>query len=616
MPRKLRFRGSRDSDLQVIKTQVTRSTLLIFPEGEELAEVTTGDREFWVIEGKGRFVHVKPSKPGLVTNLNVILKSDRVYSFLLKEITKPGAGKTTETADVKVLVPADVDEMTQLKKQRENLEELVGKYEGELKDLRQKQEAAKKDAQKKTNDESETPKTVEVAVPKDEAAPAPQTAWEVPPIVAPVPRPRCQRLPAPTTPATPPANETADIPDDLRGKEGRNSCERWQSPWPILPTSRPDASTLLRQKIMTPPIIRKDGPSPTGALPRRAHWLVFLAITGAVIFASLFSGQKARQVARTAPPAGPAPSEVAALEKRLQIDKQALKESEERAKARLQELKTAPEPTHPANAAAPDPIEAERRARSARAPYSSSVVLHFEEHEPKVATEAVTQIALRIEDKKELPKDAVAKPAEPKLKESGLQLPLRDGDRHRLQQGTLIPTTLLNRLEGSFTGPVKCVVAKAILSEDETALLIPKGSEVYGQARKVEEANQTRLAITFDRLSLKNGYSVSLDGAPGLDSNGESGIAGKVNNHNVRKVTVGGVLGAIGGLALYAGAGGPYAAGVANSTGSSATNIMNRSLSSLPSITIPEGKTIYLYLPKDFVLPEYRPQGGLERTTK
>ena len=194
-----------DSDLQVIKTQVMRSTLLIFPEGEELAEVTTGDREFWVIEGKGRFVHVKPSKPGLVTNLNVILKSDRVYCFLLKEISKPGAAKSTDTADVKVVVSPDLDEVTQLRKQRENLEELVGKYEGELKDLHQKQENEKKEAQKKTNDETGPQKVVELVVPKSEPAPpAPKTAPEVPSNVAAVKPAGIQETAAPPT-ATAPA---------------------------------------------------------------------------------------------------------------------------------------------------------------------------------------------------------------------------------------------------------------------------------------------------------------------------------------------------------------------------------------------------------------------------
>jgi type IV secretion system protein VirB10 len=347
--------------------------------------------------------------------------------------------------------------------------------------------------------------------------------------------------------------------------------------------------------------------------------LVFGGIGAAVILASLFSGQKARQTAAPASsiPAGPLPSQVKELQKRLEMEVQAAEEARKR-KARLKELSIVSEPTAgpPAPATAPDAVEAERKARSARAPYAPSVVLLFEDRDSKPTTETKSQIAFVTEERKEAPKEAAIKPFEPKLKESGQLIPVHDGDRHRLQQGTMVPITLVNRLEGSFTGPVKCIVAKAIFSEDETALLIPKGSEVYGQARKVEEANQTRLAITFDRLALKNGYSVNLDGAPGLDSKGASGVPGKVNNHNVRKVTVGGVIGAMGAVALAAGQGNPYAAPAAISTSGTATGILGRSLSSLPSITIPEGSTIFLYLQKDFVIPEYRPRGGEERTSK
>jgi type IV secretion system protein VirB10 len=146
--------------------------------------------------------------------------------------------------------------------------------------------------------------------------------------------------------------------------------------------------------------------------------------------------------------------------------------------------------------------------------------------------------------------------------------------------------------------------------------LIPVGSQFLGQARKVEDANQTRLAVVFSRLILPNGYSVDLDAAPGLDSQGESGIAGKVNNHNVRKFSLSGAIGLLGGLALYAGQGGPYAGGVASTMGGAATSILSRSLNNLPTITIPEGHSVNVYLPKDLNFPEYRPLRGEERTSK
>src|SRR5262249_26615360 len=153
----------------------------------------------------------------------------------------------------------------------------------------------------------------------------------------------------------------------------------------------------------------------------------------------------------------------------------------------------------------------------------------------------------------------------------------------RLYEGTMVRATLANRLDGSFTGPVNCVVSVPVLSQNAAEILIPNGSRFIGKANRVEAGNQTRLAVTFNRIILPNGYSVALDAAPGLDTAGETGLKGKVNNHNPRKFGIAGAVGLLGGLALYAGQGNPYAAGVANSTGSSATSILSHYLNALPT---------------------------------
>jgi type IV secretion system protein VirB10 len=123
----------------------------------------------------------------------------------------------------------------------------------------------------------------------------------------------------------------------------------------------------------------------------------------------------------------------------------------------------------------------------------------------------------------------------------------------------------------------------------------------------VEAENQTRLAVTFKRLILPNGYSVDLEAAQGLDTAGESGLKGNVNNHNFRRFGLAGAVGLLGGLALYGGQSNPYAAGVANSTGNSATNILGHYLNAVPTITVPQGHQVNIYLPADLLLPEYRP---------
>ena len=115
------------------------------------------------------------------------------------------------------------------------------------------------------------------------------------------------------------------------------------------------------------------------------------------------------------------------------------------------------------------------------------------------------------------------------------------------------------------------------------------------------------MAVTFTRLLLPNGYSIELDSAPGLDKQGESGLKDKVNNHRLRTFGLSGAIGLLGGLALYRGGGNPYFGGVANSTGNSATNALNRYLNAVPTITIREGHEVRVYLPKDLMLRAYRP---------
>ena len=96
----------------------------------------------------------------------------------------------------------------------------------------------------------------------------------------------------------------------------------------------------------------------------------------------------------------------------------------------------------------------------------------------------------------------------------------------------------MNRLDGSFTGPVKCAVSKDVRSLSGEALLIPKGSQVFGEAKRVDSAGQTRLAVSFKRLLLPDGYSIDLENVPGLSEQGETGLKDKTNNHYLRTLGI------------------------------------------------------------------------------
>ena len=179
-------------------------------------------------------------------------------------------------------------------------------------------------------------------------------------------------------------------------------------------------------------------------------------------------------------------------------------------------------------------------------------------------------------------------------------------------EGTVLEALLVNRLDGSFSGPVSCLLSDNIYSHDRQHLLIPAGSKLLGEASKVANFGQTRLAVTFHRLLMPNGYSVSLDQFKGLDQEGATALKDKVNNHYAKIFGASLALGVLGGVAQI-GTGSAltstgteriqegFGVGMANA----GTQVLDRFLNILPTVTIREGTRVKIYLSGDLLLPEY-----------
>ena len=75
------------NDIVPIKAKLRFSTLIILPEKEEILDFTTGDKEFWIINGAHNLCYIHPAQAGIRSNLNLITASGHVYSFLLSEIS-------------------------------------------------------------------------------------------------------------------------------------------------------------------------------------------------------------------------------------------------------------------------------------------------------------------------------------------------------------------------------------------------------------------------------------------------------------------------------------------------------------------------------------------------
>jgi len=70
-----------------VRAKLRFSTLIVLPDNEEILDFTTGDKEFWIVNGAHNLCYVHPAQAGIRSNLNLITASGNVYSFLLTEIS-------------------------------------------------------------------------------------------------------------------------------------------------------------------------------------------------------------------------------------------------------------------------------------------------------------------------------------------------------------------------------------------------------------------------------------------------------------------------------------------------------------------------------------------------
>lgn len=186
------------------------------------------------------------------------------------------------------------------------------------------------------------------------------------------------------------------------------------------------------------------------------------------------------------------------------------------------------------------------------------------------------------------------------------------GKSYVLFEGTVLETVLINRLDGQFAGPIECLLSNDVYSHDRQHLLVPAGSKLLGETRKVESLGQSRLAVSFHRLIMPDGYSVSLDHFQGLNQIGDAGLRDQVNNHYLRIFGTSLAIGAIGAIAEGGTSGALTASGTdlmrqgfAQGTAQSSAQILDRFLNIPPTITIREGHRVKVYLSGDVALPDY-----------
>jgi type IV secretion system protein VirB10 len=187
----------------------------------------------------------------------------------------------------------------------------------------------------------------------------------------------------------------------------------------------------------------------------------------------------------------------------------------------------------------------------------------------------------------------------------------------RIVQGAFLEGVLLTQLSGDFPGPVLAMVSVPFYSRDRQRVLVPRGARAVGTAREVAHSNQQRLAVTFDRLILPDGRWISLD-FQGLNQAGESALKDQVDRHYASMFAAAGAVGVLSGLTLqgvnpYDGGIREFRAGAGQGFGLAATQILQRFLNRLPTITIRAGHRLRIWFASDVLVPTSRPKKGTEQ---
>jgi type IV secretion system protein TrbI len=380
-----------------------------------------------------------------------------------------------------------------------------------------------------------------------------------------------------------------------------------------------------------PAQVQEKAPKPQGLLPKNVQSWLLISLAMLMILIMWLTGDKKPQTPTKATSTVPveAPVEVnetkiAELQNRIQeLQRQQLvAQSALAQQTRLLGVPAQdPPPSQQGGAGAlseqrtQDPIEAERNKRAYMSLFASNVALTY--RKPPASAQASvgeagftvpnpsgpeTEIAQLVKDMRKNPIPAMSgAPSSPPARKDSAEATLNGkqeagtpaavsagaanqaaGRNYVVFEGTILESILINRLDGQFAGPIECLLSTDVYSRDRQHLLIPAGSRLLGETKKVDTFGQNRLAVTFHRLLMPNGYSVSLDQFKGLNQIGDTGLRDEVNNHYLHIFGVSLAIGAIG-AASQAGTGSALTAsgsdlmrqGFAQSTAQSSAQIGN-----------------------------------------
>lgn len=191
-----------------------------------------------------------------------------------------------------------------------------------------------------------------------------------------------------------------------------------------------------------------------------------------------------------------------------------------------------------------------------------------------------------------------------------------NASQNTLNAGSIIPVTLLTGIDSDLPSQVVCQVRENVYdSITGDVLLIPQGAKIIGDVNNgVIGAAQERIAVTWKRMILPNGYSVNLGNMAAVDSSGYPGLKDKVNSHT-GKIFSATLLTSLISAAAQIASGNTSSddqssrqlavSGAAGNILNAGSKILERNININPTIQISPGTIFNIFVNDDLVLRPY-----------
>jgi type IV secretion system protein VirB10 len=197
---------------------------------------------------------------------------------------------------------------------------------------------------------------------------------------------------------------------------------------------------------------------------------------------------------------------------------------------------------------------------------------------------------------------------------------------YEVKAGTIIPAVMLGAINSDLAGQILGQVRENVYNSDSGEyLLIPQGTRLVGLYDHHTVYGQERVLVTWKRLLLPNGSSLSLgDGMPGTDALGAQGLQDEVNNHYLRIFGGALLLSVISaGVQLsqipefgqdFRGptAGNVLGAAVGQQLGSTSAEFLRRGMSVAPTLEVRPGYPFTVMVTQDVIFPGPYRDAGLD----